>query len=72
MALVAGPEGSELIARLLNEAQAKLNSRGYCIFEFSPMLNQKIDSFIGSGWDPPQVMKDLAGLARIVTLRKST
>ena len=36
MALVAGPDGSELIARLLVEAQSRLNSRGYCIFEFSP------------------------------------
>ncbi len=72
MALVAGPDGSELIARLLVEAQARLNPRGYCIFEFSPMLNSRLASFIGSGWDAPQVTKDLAGLARIVTLRKST
>ncbi len=72
MALVSGPDGSEVIARLLVEAQAKLNPRGYCIFEFSPMLNQRLASFVGTGWDTPQVTKDLAGLARIVTLRKST
>jgi release factor glutamine methyltransferase len=72
MALVSGPDGSEVIARLLVEAQSKLNARGYCIFEFSPMLNPRLASFIGTGWDAPQVAKDLAGLARIVTLRKST
>lgn len=72
MALVSGPDGSELIARLLVEAQARLNPRGYCIFEFSPMLNQRLASFVGTGWDTPIVTKDLAGLARIVTLRKST
>jgi release factor glutamine methyltransferase len=72
MALVSGPDGSELIARLLIEAHARLNPRGYCIFEFSPMLNQRLATFVGTGWDTPQVTKDLAGLARIVTLRKST
>ena len=72
MALVAGPDGSEVIARLLLEAQLKLHPRGYCIFEFSPMLDPRLSSFVGTGWDAPQVTKDLAGLARIVTLRKST
>lgn len=72
MALVAGPDGSEILARLLVEAQTRLNSRGYCIFEFSPMLNPRLASFVGTGWDTPLVTKDLAGLARIVTLRKST
>ena len=72
MALVSGPDGSEVIARLLVEAQLRLNPRGYCIFEFSPMLNPRLASFVGTGWEAPQVTKDLAGLARIVTLRKST
>lgn len=72
MALVAGPDGSEVIARLLLEAQLKLKPRGYCIFEFSPLLYPRLSSFVGTGWDAPQVTKDLAGLARIVTLRKST
>lgn len=72
MALVSGPDGSELIAQLLVEAHSKLNPRGYCVFEFSPMLNLRLASFVGAGWDAPQVTKDLAGLARIVTLRKST
>lgn len=72
LALVSGPDGSEVIARLLIEAQLRLKPRGYCIFEFSPMLNQRLDSFVGTGWDTPLVTKDLAGLARIVTLRKST
>ena len=72
LALVAGPEGSEVIERLLVEAQSHLNPGGFCTFEFSPMLQPKMASFIGSGWDTPHITKDLAGLARIVTLRKST
>lgn len=71
LALVAGPEGSEVIARLLVEANSRLNPGGYCIFEFSPMLHPRLTSFVGAGWSEPQVTKDLAGLARIVTLRKS-
>ncbi len=71
LALVAGPAGSEVIERLLVEAQSRLNPGGYCIFEFSPMLNSRLQSFVGPGWDTPQVTKDLAGQARIVTLRKS-
>jgi len=71
MALIAGPDGSEVIARLLVEAQSRLNPGGYCIFEFSPMLNPRLASFVGTGWDSPQVTRDLAGLARIVTLRKT-
>ncbi len=71
MALVAGPLGSEVIERLLLEAQSHLKPGGYCIFEFSPMLNSKLASFVGAGWDAPQVAKDLAGQARIVTLKKT-
>lgn len=71
MALTAGPEGSEVIAELLRQAQPRLKPGGYCIFEFSPMLNQRLATFVGDGWEPPQVTKDLAGLARIVTLRKA-
>jgi release factor glutamine methyltransferase len=72
LALVAGPAGHEIIVRLLEQALARLKPGGFCIFEFSPMLNQHLPEFVGSGWDTPQVTKDLAGLARIVTLRKST
>ncbi len=70
MALVAGQDGSEVILRLLTESQAYLKPGGYCIFEFSPMLNQRLSQFVGPGWETPQVTKDLAGLARVVTLRK--
>jgi release factor glutamine methyltransferase len=72
LALVAGPDGSEVIAELLRQAHSRLNPRGYCIFEFSPMLNERLTTFVGEGWDAPQVTKDLAGMARIVTLRKSS
>ncbi len=70
LALVAGPDGSEIIVQLLAQAAAHLKPGGYCIFEFSPMLNQRLNEIVGDAWEAPQVTKDLAGLARIVTVRK--
>lgn len=70
LALLGGPDGSEVIVRLLSEALDRLNPGGFCIFEFSPMLHQRLEKIVGAGWGPPHVTKDLAGLARVVTLRK--
>lgn len=69
-ALVSGPDGFEIIARLLAESLERLVVGGYLIFEFSPMLAQRLGEFVGPGWSEPLVSKDLAGLARIVTLQK--
>lgn len=69
-ALVAGPEGSELIVQLIEQSLPRLVPSGYLIFEFSPMLAEKLPSMIGDGWHPPLVTKDLSGHPRIVTLQK--
>jgi release factor glutamine methyltransferase len=71
LALVSGPDGGELIRQLLVQAYSRLKPGGYCIFEFSPMLNKRLATLVSEGWDTPQVTKDLAGLARIVTIRKA-
>lgn len=70
-ALVAGPQGSETIARLLSAAPAHLASDGWLLFEFSPMLANRLPSLVGPGWQAPFVTKDYAGLARIVALRQT-
>ncbi len=69
-ALVAGPTGMEIISRLIAQAQQRLNSGGYFIFEFSPMLADHLQQQLGDGWEAPQVTNDLAGHARVVTIRK--
>ncbi len=69
-ALVAGPEGSELIVKLIKQAHPRLISGGFLIFEFSPMLADKLPSMVGEGWREPHITKDLSGHARIVTLQK--
>ncbi len=70
LALVAGPDGGEVISKLLAQALPRLVPGGFCVFEFSPMLNARLNQLVGPGWATPQVAKDLAGLPRIVTLRK--
>ena len=70
-ALVAGPSGSETIVQLMQQAPAHLADDGWLIIEFSPMLAEKIDSWIPAGWQAPIVTKDYAGHARIVSLQRS-
>ena len=70
-ALVAGPAGSEAIAQLIEQSRERLVAGGYLIFEFSPMLATALPELVGSGWQEPQITKDLAGHARVVTLRKN-
>ncbi|MCA9190612.1 MAG: peptide chain release factor N(5)-glutamine methyltransferase [Planctomycetales bacterium] len=69
-ALVAGDEGYEVLRELLLQASAHLADDGYLIFEFSPMLAKRLPEFVDDGWHAPLISKDLAGLARIVTLQK--
>lgn len=68
-ALVAGPQGIEIIAEILVQARSRLVDDGYLIFEFSPMLAEKLPGAVGDAWQAPIVSKDFAGHARIVTLR---
>jgi release factor glutamine methyltransferase len=70
-ALVAGPEGSEIIVRLMEQSLQYLKPDGFLLFEFSPMLAEKLPAIVGTAWQSPIVGKDLAGHARIVTLRKT-
>ncbi len=68
-ALVSGPQGSEIIAQILEQARGRLADDGFLIFEFSPMLAEKLPSIVGDAWQAPVVTKDYAGHARVVTLR---
>lgn len=69
-ALLAGPTGAELIVRLLEQSRAHLADDGYLLFEFSPMLAERLQEMLGSAWQLQSLTKDLAGHARIVTLKK--
>ncbi|MCA9180973.1 MAG: peptide chain release factor N(5)-glutamine methyltransferase, partial [Planctomycetales bacterium] len=69
-ALVAGPLGSETIVQLIQQAPAHLADDGWLIIEFSPMLAERIDTWIPAGWQAPIITKDFAGHARILSLSR--
>lgn len=73
MALVAEPDGGSIIVKLIEQAAKHLRPGGFLIFEFSPMLAGRLSQLITQpgDWSEPQITKDLAGHARIVTLKKT-
>lgn len=68
-ALVAGPKGIETIVRLLEQAPSRLSADGSLMFELSPMLAQGIQDYLDETWQAPEVIKDLAGQERVVSLQ---
>lgn len=68
-ALVAGPTGMEIIDRLLLQASQRLRPDGSVILELSPMLAPRLTEQLADCWQPPTVLKDLAGHARIACLQ---
>lgn len=71
-ALVSEPEAGSVIAQLIGQAENHLQPGGYLIFEFSPMLESELSNLIANPqvWSSPKIIKDVAGLARVVTLQK--
>ena len=72
LALVGGPEGTDVIARLAHESADRLELGGWLIMEISPMILEKVKAVIES--EPRLqwigVAKDLAGLARVVAAQR--
>lgn len=72
MALEAGPEGTEIIARLVPQAADRLRPGGWLLVEISPMIEAAVHSlFAAEGrLAPAATIKDLAGRARVVKARR--
>lgn len=70
-ALVAGPEGYELIVKLLSQSEQHLAPDGLVLIEMSPMLADQVATWIPSAWEVANVVKDLAGHARVLTFRRA-
>jgi release factor glutamine methyltransferase len=68
-ALVAGPQGTEIIGRLIEEAAARLVSGGQLVVELSPMIAQACaQSLAAQGtYGEPKLIKDLAGHRRVLS-----
>jgi release factor glutamine methyltransferase len=68
-ALVSGPDGTEIIKRLLGESYDRLNSGGRLIIELSPMIADACEELVGqiSELEDLRFIKDLAGHKRILS-----
>ncbi len=71
-ALIAGPTGTEVIERLIPQAAERLLPRGWLVLELSPLVADRvIQQITASGqFEPPAVVRDLAGLPRVVKARR--
>ena len=73
-ALVAGPTGVEVVARLAAAAEERLAPGGWLIVEIGPAVAEAAANAIAArpGLEPHPTLKDLAGLPRIVQARRRT
>jgi release factor glutamine methyltransferase len=71
-ALVAGPQGTEVIGSLIPQSAERLNSGGYLIMEISPMIHDQVRALLvaESRFEPVATIKDLAHLPRVMQARK--
>ncbi|MCE9526703.1 MAG: peptide chain release factor N(5)-glutamine methyltransferase [Planctomycetales bacterium] len=72
VALFAGPDGTEIIARLIPQAAARLKAGGYLLMEVSPLIAAGVSELVqkSNAFEPATILKDLAGLARVVQARR--
>ncbi|QDT08925.1 peptide chain release factor N(5)-glutamine methyltransferase [Planctomycetes bacterium K23_9] len=71
-ALVSGPDGTEIIKRLLGESYDRLNPGGRLIIELSPMIAEACAELVGqiSELEDLRFIKDLAGHKRILSIAR--
>jgi release factor glutamine methyltransferase len=71
-ALVAGPQGTEVIERLIAEAAPRLRSGGRLIIELSPMIAEACLQMVNTSgnFTDGKLIKDLAGLRRVLTAKR--
>ncbi len=71
LALAGGPDGFEVIRRLLIDAPGHLNTGGYFIFEIGFGQGERVkELFDPATWELIEIRNDLAGIPRTVVLRK--
>jgi release factor glutamine methyltransferase len=68
-AVFAGHEGTEVIARLIPQAESALQTGGWLVLEVSGTIADKVQKLL-SGWDEVRAIPDLQSIPRIVQARK--
>ena len=72
VALDGGPEGTDVIERLLAAAPERLNEGGTLLFEISPMIAERVETLCqeAPGLEYTGMVNDLAGTTRMATVRR--
>jgi len=72
-ALVAGPTGVEVVARLAASAAERLTPGGWLVVEIGPTIAAAAEAAIAAvpGLEPGPTLRDLAGLPRIAQARRT-
>lgn len=71
-ALVSGPTGTEIIARLIGQSAARLQPGGWLVMEISPMIESSVRSLFAADehFEPMVTRKDLSGQVRVAKARR--
>lgn len=71
-ALVSGPQGTETIARLIEQAGLRLKPGGWLLTEISPQIEAAVRELVISDgrYELAPTVKDLAGLPRVIEARR--
>ncbi|HUX68412.1 MAG TPA: peptide chain release factor N(5)-glutamine methyltransferase [Terriglobales bacterium] len=65
-ALVAGPLGTEIYARLIPQAQAALRPGGWLVLELGYESAAAVRELLGAGWGEVETRRDLQGWERVL------
>jgi release factor glutamine methyltransferase len=70
-AVFAGPKGTEVITRLIPQANAALRSGGWLVMEISGTIASEERTFLDN-WENVQIKPDLQSIPRVVIAQKRT
>ncbi len=72
LALLGGVQGTEVIARLVEQSCVRLRPGGWLLFETCPLIMDACDDLVRAtgAFDTPTIVKDLAQHPRVVVARK--
>lgn len=70
-AVFAGPKGTEVIARLIPQAQAALRPKGWLVMEISGTIAEDVRKLL-DGWQNLEIKPDLESIPRVAVAQKRT
>ena len=72
-ALAGGPDGLDVVRRLLNESSAFLKSRGHLLIEIGFNQGEAVQTLVDERvWRLQEIRPDLQGIPRLVVLQKNS